>query len=226
MRYRNLKLGLIKKFRSEGFEKLFNENKVNSKTIIVKSDDVELGVSFPGYKTKIDGNIIKAYDYKVELNEIAISHVNIVVDLFNKVVQAPHLKNSMEKFLIDVANNGDKVSISKYEDLLKYNFRSPSERLKENIQKFHNIKKKKYLIEGNIRNLTLEELKILITIIVLQEDINYPIEKGYNGRKMSFYRYIEVINGIELNEVISRTLSHQRPKLYTHIDYSKIESLI
>ncbi|MDU1855530.1 MAG: hypothetical protein E6789_08560 [Clostridium baratii] len=228
MRYKKLGNRLVKRFEELGFEELFKENKINSKSIEFKNDNnINLKIFFPGYKTSIydDGNI-KAYDYRVELGGVPISHVNIVVDLYNKIVQAPHLERLLKKFLIDLAQNGDKVELDKYEALKQYNFKCPNKALKEQVNKIHLKNRKKYLIEGNSKDLTLEQLRILIPTIVLQEDINYPMEKGFNGRRMSFYRYLEAVSGVNIDDVIVRTISHKRPALYNNlIDYSKIENL-
>lgn len=76
--------------------------------------------------------------------------------------------------------------------------------------------------------------------IVLQEDINYPIKEGYQGRKMSFYRYLEAIycqymdyaaaynNRHSIEEVIERIYAKYKSKLWkdaNEIDYHIIKSL-
>jgi hypothetical protein len=70
-------------------------------------------------------------------------------------------------------------------------------------------------------NYSADELRYVISYIVLQEDINYP-PPGHEGRRMPFYRYVEalmmnevaVATSYTLDDVISRTLSHGRPPLY------------
>jgi hypothetical protein len=73
--------------------------------------------------------------------------------------------------------------------------------------------------------LTIEELFKSIKWIVIQEDINYPVSKGYLGRKMPYGRYLEAIHvlegkGYSLQEVIQRALSHSRPQKWNDMDYT------
>lgn len=62
-----------------------------------------------------------------------------------------------------------------------------------------------------------KELKKQIFWLTLQEDINYPIEKGKLGRKHPLYRYAEALiaadrnNEKSLSDVIVR-VNHTRPK--------------
>ena len=84
---------------------------------------------------------------------------------------------------------------------------------------------KKLNIIGSSFDLTIEELFTSIKWIVLQEDINYPISSGFEGRKMPYSRYIEAVyttesNGRTIENVIQRALAHFRPTQWKDMDYS------
>ena len=58
---------------------------------------------------------------------------------------------------------------------------------------------------------------ICIKWIVLHEDINYQIEKNYEGCKMSIDRYLETIfftqnNSYTLEDIISKSVKHSHIK--------------
>lgn len=179
-----------------------------------------ISISFPGYKAGVGKP-----DYRVDLTKegltTALSHANIIVDLYNKCKYSGMNYLELRNTLIEQACEG----ISKPELLQKkliYTPVSPSEGLKSEAKAAHGLKK--YNADGNRFDLTLEELFVSIKWIVLQEDINYPMPR-YLGRKMPFCRYVEALqvasgNGHTLQEVIQRALSHSRPILWSDMDYS------
>ena len=184
-----------------------------------------LRIVYPGYKTKVEEDKVKAYDYRVDYNGVPVSHVNLVVDLYNKIVQAPQFKDKLELFIKQIAINGMNINLEQYKEIELYNFVPPSKNLLEKVNFIHKKLEKKYLIECNIgKNYSLRELSILIPLIVLQEDINYPMPI-YEGRRMSFYRYLEAIYGVDIEILIKRTLSHSRPKLFNQLNYKEIIEL-
>lgn len=233
--YEFLSTYLLRKFKHMGFleawidgekERIKNNSKYNPKvntiSLAVKNKyNLNLVISFPGYKTKIENNKV-TYDYRVSLNNVAISHANIVVDLFNKAIQLKEEANLLNEYLFDLAVNGYKYNRDKF---LKLNepMNPPSDTLLKQVQAFHNDIGKKFGIKGNLNwNYSLDELSYVIMFIVLQEDINYP-PPTYMGRKMPFARYLEAVylaqnpdNGVfTLNDVLRRTLVHnKRPKPY------------
>ncbi|MEI2369044.1 hypothetical protein, partial [Niallia circulans] len=195
---------------------------INTKWFRVENKyNLNLDISFPGYKTKIQGQKV-TYDYRVSLNNIAISHANIVVDLYNKAIQLGNESSLLAEYLFDLAVNGYNYNREKY---LKLNslFNPPSDTLLSQIQSIHTQLGKNYGINGNHKwNYSLDELSYSIMFIVLQEDINYPPPR-YLGRKMPFSRYLEAIffaqnpnNGVfDLKDVLRRTLVHnERPRPY------------
>ncbi len=97
------------------------------------------------------------------------------------------------------------------------------------IDKAH--KNKDFNHEGNRWDFNFEELFFSIGWIVIQEDLNYPIEEGYEGRKMPLARYIETIycsqnQDHELEEVIKRAILHnKRPRRWREMDYSFVNDI-
>lgn len=226
MTYEKLRVELIQAFNNKNFIELYNKNK-QSRLKFNNARNYDIKITFPGYKTKVDRQIIKAYDYRVDYNNIPVSHVNIVVDLYNKVVQAPSLRNDLISFINELGKTGMEIALNKYKQVREYQFALPNKELLDHVNDVHNGLNKKYLIDGNKQNYSIDELSILIPLIVLQEDINYPMPR-FQGRRMSFYRYIESLsceNIVELDEVINRTLSHTRPVLFDEIDYKDIVEL-
>jgi hypothetical protein len=238
--YNFLRAFVLNKFEEKGFLKVWldgeeerkKENSKYNKNVNTQSFKVpnkfnlDLVISFPGYKTKIKNDKI-IYDYRVSLNQIAISHANIVTDLYNKALELKGNSSIINQYLFDLANNGYDYQRENY---LKINeiINPPSVNLLDEVQMFHNNLNKKFGLQGNENwSYTLDELSYVIMFIVLQEDINYP-PPYYLGRKMPFSRYLEAVflaqhpdNGVyKLRDVLDRTLVHNiRPEPY------KIEGL-
>lgn len=222
--YNKLEKELIEMFNKNDFLGAFKSNKKKALRFNNKYN-YNLRIVYPGYKTQVGEGKVKAYDYRVDYNGIPVSHVNLVVDLYNKVVQAPQLKDKLELFIKQIAINGMNINLEQYKEIEDYNFAPPSSELLEKVDFLHKKLKKKYLVKGNIeKNYSLGELSILIPLIVLQEDINYPMPI-YEGRRMSFYRYLEAIYGVNIEILIKRTLSHNRPKLFDELNYKEIIEL-
>ena len=218
--YYLLKNLIIQSFKDKKFIELYNNK---SKDTICINEELNLNIIFPGYKTVVKNEKVMSYDYRVEYKNIAVSHANIVTDIYNKSIQNNDLKYELRNFLIDIYKNGTNIDIKKYKKLCDYNYDKPNKELIESVDYIHNKYNKLFLKEGNTFNYSIEDLSKLIPIIVIQEDINYPPPK-YEGRKMSFYRYMEALFCEDINKnienVITRTLSHNRPFLWGDIDYN------
>lgn len=230
MNYNELEKNLLQIFENKHFVNHFEEylktnqkNKLNSQSEIVNSQ-LNLKINFPGYKTKKKYNHYTkknkiTYDYRVDLNEIAISHTNIVVDIYNKSIQNPEIRIPLYNFLVDISKNALNTNLNNHQLLLNFKFTAPTPELLNQAAIAHQINRKIYNKNANKLNYSLEQLKYLISYIVLQEDINYPMPKKA-GRRMSFYRYIEAIicsstrNNYSLSDVITRSLSHNFPPLW------------
>ncbi|SFC04136.1 hypothetical protein SAMN05421747_103224 [Parapedobacter composti] len=61
-----------------------------------------------------------------------------------------------------------------------------------------------------------QDEKELIYWITLQEDINYPPDRGYQGRKLAYQRFYEAmlakLGHIDIREVVRRTNNHFGPR--------------
>lgn len=243
MSYLRMRNDLLDTFNQNNFEKVWRAGEKNKQSYernqhintlaynYPNNYNLNIVINYPGYKTYVKSNGDLVYDYKVSLNAIPISHVNIIVDLYNKSVQSDIACELLSKFIRELAIKGDEIDLQGYIKLNDFNFATPSQDLLDYVNQAHVRLSKNYLIEGNYNwNYTIEELSTIIPLIALQEDINYPIPH-YQGRRMPFYRYLEANycaiqnSAHSLNEVIERALSHGRPALWDYIDYEDITKL-
>ncbi len=213
-------------FQQHDFTENVRKNKRHVSQIVVErcSDGTEILISFPGYKARIiPGGVI--FDYRVDLKRegfaSSLSHANIITDIYNKIMYGNMKGVNMRQALIDFFREG-RMEPDFRAGRLCYTSIAPHSSLLDRVQGAHG--RKSYNRQGNARDLTLEELFCSLKWIVLQEDINYPMEKGFEGRKMSLARYLETIFITEnqrytLENVISRALSHSRPVLWTEMHY-------
>ncbi|AWV97619.1 hypothetical protein [Arcticibacterium luteifluviistationis] len=195
------------------------------------ANGTEISVSFPGYKAyrKTTGAII--YDYRVDIIKggikTSLSHANLIVDIYNKIRFGRLFALGMSNALIQLSQESD-IDLKQFIADLRYLKKKPSEELLDLVSEWHGDKK--FNKVGNSFDLTLEELFLSIKWIVIQEDINYPIANGFLGRKMCFSRYLEAVfathqRGNNLEDVIKRTLSHERPKPWVTMDYSFLDDI-
>lgn len=219
MNYKELQYDLISKFSLNDFKTKWQSNEINNSVLNIENDyDVDLKIYFPGYKTE-EKNGSLVYDYRVELRDIPISHTNIITDIHSKANQLmernPALLKRLYTFLVDLSRNGLDLDLEKYNELIKFDFQPPDMSLIEKVKKAHFGKM--YNENANSWSYTFEELFIAIPYIVLQEDINYPMPQ-YEGRRLSFYRYIEsILSSYEvckIEYVIHRALAHKRLELF------------
>jgi len=184
----------------------------------------ELKISYPGYKTEEKFGK-KFYDYRVDLNGIPLSHVNILLDIFNKTKQYPETIPDFYILLKDIAHHGYLIDFGKYVHLDHFPYQPLESNLIFQINEMHKQLGKVYQHSGNENwCYSIKELAWVLSFIVLQEDINYPMPR-YEGRRMSFYRYVEALalndpsidTTYHINDVIKRTLAHHRPELYENI---------
>jgi hypothetical protein len=214
-------------FNQNGFSQNVQNKNIHATQVVVEtcSNGTEISVSFPGYKAYITGNKT-VYDYRVDIvkNGIkaALSHTNIITDIYNKIDSCNMSASELRNVLIEFSQEGN-IMLQSIVQRLPYNPSAPNQNLLTRVANAH--KGKTYNAVGNSFDLTLEELLSSIKWIVLQEDINYPISNGYEGRKMPFARYLEAIfvtqnTSHTLEEVIQRALSHSRPSQWNEMDYS------
>lgn len=213
----------------------FKEHQANSRkhAVTTEVDRCQSGsvisICFPGYKATP-----AKPDYRVDITKdgvtTSLSHANIIVDIVNKCtaggMDVQRLKQALQNQAANCALD--------YEGLaqgLPYTPVLPSTALLADARAAHSGKA--FNEQGNKWDLTVEELfKSIkwiviqsIKWIVIQEDINYPISKGFLGRKMPYGRYLEAIHvlegkGYSLQEVIQRALSHYRPQKWANMNYA------
>ena len=231
MNFINSKKHLQNIFDKNHFTQNVKQERRHTTQILIEkcSNNSEISISFPGYKSSVNESRT-VYDYRVDIKkdgiQTALSHANIITDIYNKIVNGDISISFFYKELIEIAKNGT-LNIPEIEQKLTYKSCKPSAFLIKRVKKAHG--KKKYNETGNSFDLTLEELFLSIKWIVLQEDINYPMPR-FEGRKMSFARYVEAIfvtqnNAHNLEEVIERALSHSKPLPWKEIDYSFLNQI-
>lgn len=224
--YKAIENELLDGFNAKGFERLYRTPQHLRDFLDIENDaGIDLKIWFPGLKTARRANGALVYDYRVDLKETAISHVNVVVDLYNKTRQRPDMIRTLYSFLRDLF----RVPLSglgRIDEIDGFDVAPISSEELQSIDSLHRKLGKNYNRHGNMNwNYSANELRYVISYIVLQEDINYPPPK-YEGRRMPFYRYIEAIMMNEptvdtpytLDKVIARTLSHNRPRLYDELE--------
>jgi len=227
MNFQQSKTDLLYIFQQNNFSDNVQKNITHASKAVIETcnNGTLISISFPGYKASVSKKKT-VYDYRVDIMKngktAALSHTNIITDIFNKIQHAGMSGNSLRKVLIEVAKEGN-TDLAKITAFLPYNPIVPPKTLISRISNAHG--KKPYNPVGNSFDLTIEELLACIKWIVLQEDINYPIADNFEGRRMPFARYLETVfitqnNSHTLEEVIKRALAHSRPKQWTEMDYS------
>ena len=242
MSYSVMRQQLLNEFNKSNILQVWNAGQINTLHYQIPNNyNLNLTINYPGKKTKVVNNTIKAYDYRVDLNGIAISHANIITDLYNKALQLIQMGSDtriLEDLLIDIAYNGISYRRTEHLAIDRFEFTAPSIQLLNQISTIHTNIQKTFQIDGNVNwSYSLDELANSISWIVLQEDINYPMPR-YQGRKMPFYRYLEALYcaanpqnpyNYTLSDVIVRALVHNGPPpaLWTgcNINYSPIKSI-
>ena len=236
MNFNELKNYLLQLFNTRNFQTHFQNQNLHAEeeTIFNCTNGSSIKITFPGYKSRFQPNRT-AYDYKVVLCkqglEIPLSHTNIITDLYNKVNHGNMNVDNLCDALIHFFQTGVH-HFNSLDTYLPYNQTPPSQNIINRVLNAHNGRN----FDSSIHqyDLTLEELFLSIKLISLQEDINYPISNGYEGRKMPLYRYIEALyttspnSQYSLEDVIQRTLqTSNRPVLWTNqIDYSFNSSIV
>jgi hypothetical protein len=224
---------LIETFISHNFAALYKSGK--TKTIWVENTPSGSGIAiaFPGYKTRVAKNGSFYYDYRVVLHknncDITLSHVNLIIDIYNKLTRIEMDEELFYQWFIRFIAD-DHFSLHEAVTSLKFNDLPLCMPDFDKIDKYHQQLNKKYNRAGNRYNLTIDELFIAMKWIVVQEDINYPIEQGFLGRKMAFARYLEVFHCKNcqthtVKQVVERALTHSRPRNWPDMDYSALENI-
>lgn len=235
MEYAAASAWLKAQFHQHNFSEHLAGGKIHAVLLPVEPcvSGAEILVSFPGYKARnLNGRI--TYDYRVDFRKAgittALSHANLIVDLFNKCHVGKMNPAALRNALLTAATEGP-FDYEQIANSLPYRQVLPSADLLEQTQNAHG--KKTHNAVGNGFDLSVEELFKSIKWIVIQEDINYPISRGKQGRKMAFSRYLEAVfvseKGREerLGEVLRRALAHTIPEPWPELktDYSSLQGI-
>jgi hypothetical protein len=230
MRYNNLQESLVNKMMSiEGANRAFEERRQHCFSLEVEklTGGKAIILTFPGYK----GTLGKP-DYRVDLRDgersFAASHANIIADIINKIQRGSISPKQLDESLFEIAINAEHRFQGDYRLCSP-----PSDDLLKRVQDGHGGKK--FAKENNCFDFPINDLLLTIKWIILQEDINYPISSGYEGRKMPLARYLEAIYvastpscNFTIEDVVSRALSHRRPAKFlgTEIAYSRLDETV
>lgn len=239
MSYTQMKNRLFQVFEENNYIGLYRAR--NQKTeCLLEYGDTQIQIAYPGYKAKIINGIVKSYDFRVDIVKpnirTTLSHPNIITDLYRKVRDNPHLYEDFRTLLYNLSldNTEDPLNNTSFNG--RYLNSNIDNQLINLVGDIHNNtfddygRPKVYNYLGNSWDYSIDDLIYSIRWIVLQEDINYPICKGFEGRKMPFARYYEAIycainNSHSINEVISRALIHTRPLNWYDFNYSLISEI-
>ena len=199
-------------------------------------------LSYPGYKSRLEDGTAGC-DYRVEAwlmqqnGWVAISHVNILMDLFLKACDKKELEKLLYCWLLDLAMHGCQIDLAGYHALLAIPAYRMDQGMFQKIEALHQKLGKEYKRAGNARSYSISEASDLIPWVAMQEDMNYPMPR-YEGRRMPFARYMEAVycgahmhlqEGRRISEVIRRALSHTRVlpwKDAKEIPYGELEKIV
>ena len=213
-------------FLEERYHEL--EKHSRSKLVHTCENDSKIFIVYPGYKATDD-----KFDFRVDLHKegdkMPLSHANIITDIYNKCKQGYVVGETLKGVLVEAFKDTRSPVVPKG-DLQGYRSGDPpQEELLQEVSDAHG--EKDFKKRGNRWDLDMEELLGAIFWIVLQEDMNYPMEKGFLGRKMPLARYVEAIYCAEntdrtIDQVIRRAIVHnRRPRAWEQMDYSFLDSI-
>jgi hypothetical protein len=240
MEYTQMKRKLVEHFTANGYVQLHRDKKQKS-VAVCEFDDTKIYIVYPGYKAKIrPDNTVQSYDYRVDIVKpfikAALSHANIIVDLYRKVRDNRHLYERYRRLLCLLSMN-ELAELDTLEDLKSLPPSAVDNNLLDHISDVHARilnkygKPKVFNREGNSWDYSFDDIVNCIRWIVLQEDINYPIERNFEGRRMPFSRYYEAIHAAysgahSIDEVIQRALTEgKRPPKWNDYDYTLIGNI-
>ncbi|QVK20832.1 hypothetical protein KHQ82_00395 [Mycoplasmatota bacterium] len=199
MNYKELETYIKDKMRDAGAIENFNEYRRYEFTHVETINNIEWEINFPGKKSTSTKP-----DYVFKYKGVEVSHQTVVMNLHKVVKFDNTFFSTLEDFLYDSYMNAINFSLDGYTEC-------------DDIMSQMN----------DVYN--LQELQVIIAIIAVQEEINYPQRSGYKGRKMPYYRYLESLySGMEdqvitIKDVIERTNTRgYRPELKREINYNRI----
>jgi hypothetical protein len=242
MLYRDAEQTLLAEFSCNDFiGKFLSGERLSCRhTVDELPNGTSISVVYPGRKTKVEkdagGAHIHYYDYRVDIHKagqtLALSHVNILVDIFNKCLRGGVPVEIMRKFLRDILR--DEPNYREQIDILPDRAPvPPAAVLLQAVEgAYADAGRTSFDPRGNQWDLEFMELALSIKWIALQEDINYPPRRGFQGRRMPFARYHEAVLCAEgrtphhITEVVRRALEHSRQREWPDMDYSFLREIV
>jgi len=182
------------------------------------------------------------------------THAAFMVDMYNKVRYCGMNGDLLRLILGYIVVTGDVTKIDEWKKILPYTPKVPRHEDVREIEKYyqkfkdgetldrHNrvIPKETFNWDCSKMDWGLEELFVMIKFIAMQEDVNYPISKNFQGRKMPFARYIEGIalaqRQLDVNyepkdtdstlyDIVCSILTTERSQYDNRIDYGLIPNI-
>ena len=221
---------LIAHFETHSFATLANNGEHHRiETTVVTFDDCDsLRISFPGIKAAwIDRFKRYRYDFRVDLCDPkgarrAVSHAEIILDLFTKVSLKQMSFAEAQEFLLGVHNGKSPTAASYAPKRIPPEFINAYTRAHKQLKKFPQT--------PSPLDLEPHKLAPLLFFILLQEEVNYPsFVRGkrttLSGKTLPIERYCEGIWAAayapqKLEEVLRRTLAEEtRPMRWKGVTY-------
>ncbi|MCM0647244.1 hypothetical protein NBE98_02500 [Clostridium swellfunianum] len=189
MKFISAKTMLEEAYTRENLEcKKYSKEELHEKEIETEIDNIKLQI--PGKKT--DKGI---YDYRLLLSvdkyNYFLTHANIIIDLYTKIKYNRTYAENLLNFVVNIAINGlsdenkpEQFGLDKLKtnQLVRTDYKIIGTECVPNYNKNFNFK----TCEINL-------LRSILFWVTLQEDLNYPIEKGCQGRRLAFTRFVEAI---------------------------------
>jgi len=251
MAYKNEQAIIKQHLIDNGYEELSLKDSRNLEIYKCESG-TSVSLKYPGYKWDKDVPD-SPYDFRVDADfsdgrERLPSHAALMVDMYNKVKHCGMDGTTLREVLVELAESG----VFDLQLCIQHLPYAPKPPLLSDLKYIDDIYKRDK--NGGVKNgritikenfhyeysdidWPLEELLVMVKYIALQEDVNYPMAAGYEGRRMPFARYIEAIDvaqkeitkGYEyknsdptLNIIIGRALANSRVAPFDDIDYGTI----
>ena len=120
---------LLNIFQKNNFSANVQKRNTHASQVVIEtcSNGTQIIISFPGYKASVSRNKI-VYDYRVDITRnstTALSHANIITDIFNKIQNGGMSAKNLKHVLIKVAQQGS-VDMAKAIAILPYKSVAPS----------------------------------------------------------------------------------------------------
>jgi len=106
MKFLETKKYLFQIFQENHFRENIEAKNLHCSESILETcaNGIQISVCYPGYKSKLKGNKI-VYDFRVDITKngikTALSHANIITDIYNKIVNGGMESDLLKNYLIE-----------------------------------------------------------------------------------------------------------------------------